>query len=143
MTHEPNAMPWGTRRKPPRDRHGTTRKLPFGKSAIYVTVNRWDDGNRGICEIWAKADDGLQGQADGICEAWSLALQHGCPVASLVSHLYGHRDDPTGTAGQPKGLRDALALALAAEAGIEVARHVPREVVENSGRTAETKGEQR
>jgi len=126
------ALPWGTRRKPPTDRQGTTRKMPFVKSAIYVTCNRWPDGDQGVCEVFCKADDGLQGQADGLCEAWSVALQYGCPVASLVSHLHGHRDDPTGTIGQPKGLRDALALALAAEAGIEIARHVACEVVPQS-----------
>jgi len=131
MTTDTTSLRWGERRKPPTDRHGTTRKMPFGRSAIYVTVNRWPDG--GVCEVFAKADEGLQGQADGICEAWSLALQHGCPVEAIVRHLYGHTDEPRGTVGQPKGLRDALALALAAEAGIEVQRHVACEVVEQGG----------
>jgi hypothetical protein len=140
MTHEPNALPWGTRRKPPTNRPGTTRKMPLGKAAIYVTCNRWDDGDRGVCELWAKADDGLQGEADGLCESGSLALQYGCPAETLVRHWYGHG---VRRIKQPWSVRDALAFALAAEACVDLERHVACEVVENSGRTAETKGEQR
>jgi hypothetical protein len=135
MTHEPNAMPWGTRRKPPTNRPGTTRKMPLGKAAIYVTCNRWDDGDKGICELWAKADEGLQGEADELCETGSLALQYGCPAETLVRHWYGHG---VRRIKQPWSVRDALAFALAAEAGVDLERHVPCEVVQNNDTTGGT-----
>jgi hypothetical protein len=119
-------LKWGDRRKPPMNRNGTTRKMPMGRSAIYVTVNRWADGDRGICELWAKADDGLQGEADGLCESGSVALQYGCPADVLVRHWYGHGERRI---KQPWSVRDALAFALAAEAGIDLERHVGCEVV--------------
>ena len=130
MSEKPTAtatdLKWGDRRKPPTNRNGVTRKIAFLKSALYVTCNRWPEPGGGVCEVFCKADDGLQGEADGLCESGSVALQYGCPADVLVRHWYGHGERRI---KQPWSVRDALAFALAAEAGIDLERHVGCEVV--------------
>jgi len=98
-------------RKPlPSNRQGLTRKIAVGEVTLYITVNR--DANGAVREVFTKADQGEQANADGIAELSSLLLQYGCPVAKLVEHLRFRRYEPSGCIGQPCSISDAIGMVL-------------------------------
>ena len=96
-----------TRTKPPTDRSGQTQKLRVGPVTLYVTVN-----GRPPIEVFAKADEGHQPEADGLAEMASLALQYGCPAGVVAAHLRYRRYEPHGGPGQPCSISDAIGAAI-------------------------------
>ena len=95
----------------PATRKGQTHKIDLAdKVTLHVTVNRDENGN--IMEVFAKADQGFNGDADGLGELSSLLLQYGCPVDKLVQHLRYRRYEPSGCIGQPCSISDAIGMVL-------------------------------
>jgi len=99
-----------TRTKLPETRRGTTHKVRVGVCSLYLTANCGTDGT--IMEVFGKADEGHQPEIDGLCILASLALQHGCPAATIGRHLRHRRYPPHGGPGQPCSLSDALGMVL-------------------------------
>ena len=99
-----------TRQRLPDVRRGKTHKLKVGACTLYLTVNPSADGSP--LEIFGKADEGHQGEVDGLCILASLALQYGCPAATIARHLRHRRYSPEGIAGQPCSLSDAIGRVL-------------------------------
>jgi len=91
-------------------RPGQIHKVEVGEVTLYITVNRDEDGE--IMEVFVKADNGYNGDADGLGELSSLLLQYGCPVAKLVEHLRFRRYEPSGCIGQPCSISDAIGMVL-------------------------------
>jgi len=96
-----------TRTKPPTTRSGTTTKYRVGPCTVYVTVN-----GQPPLEVFAKADDGHQAEADGLAEMASLALQYGSPPEVVAAHLRHRRYPPHGGPGQPCSISDAIGRAI-------------------------------
>ena len=99
-----------TRTRLPATRQGKTTKYHVGKVTLYLTVNRTSNGQP--LEVFGKADEGHQGEVDGLCILASLALQHGCPAGTIARHLRHRRYPPEGIAGQPCSLSDAIGRVL-------------------------------
>lgn len=97
----------------PTTRRGRTHKMQVGVVTLYITVNRDDSGN--VREVFCKADEGHQAEADGLAELSSLLLQHDCPPEKLVRHLRFRRYEPHGFAGQPCSISDAIGRAIEEE----------------------------
>lgn len=93
----------------PTTRKGVTHKVRVGACSMYLTANTKDGA---IMEVFGKADEGHQAEIDGLCILASLALQHGCPAATIARHLRHRRYPPHGIAGQPCSLSDALGMLL-------------------------------
>lgn len=88
-------------------RGGTTTKYKVGAVSLYVTIN-----GAPPLEVFAKADNGHQAEADGIALMASLALRHGCPAEVVARHLRFRRYDPAGGPGQPCSISDAIGRAI-------------------------------
>lgn len=99
----------------PGTREGRTHKLKVGNVTLYVTVNRDEAG--AIRELFCKADEGHNAEADGIALMASLALRHGCPPDVVVRHLRFRRYPPHGGPGQPCSISDAIGKAIESEIG--------------------------
>ena len=99
------------RTKLPATRYGITITKKIGSVEIHVTINKGPDGH--IREMFCKANNGEQGNADGQCIPISIGLQFGVPPDVYVRHLRFRKYPPTGTPGQPCSISDALGLALA------------------------------
>ena len=110
-------MTESTRMRPHATREGHTRKLTIGPVTAYITANKGPDGK--LIEVFAKADEGYQGQLDSLCIVISLALQHGTPAETIIRHLRYRRYPPEGGPGQPVSLADALGLAMERENGTQ------------------------
>jgi ribonucleoside-diphosphate reductase alpha chain len=86
----------------PRRRSGHTTAVTIGHERFYVTANAREDGSLGELFIqWGKQGRSCSGLMDTYAIAWSVALQHGVPLADLIRHsldLYfvpnGQTDDP-------------------------------------------------
>lgn len=94
-------------------RSGKTHKLVVGPVELYITVNHGDEGQP--LEMFTKATEGYQAEADGLSILISLALQYGAPAAVVAKHLRHRRYAPHGLPGQPCSISDALGRVLEAE----------------------------
>lgn len=103
----------------PSIRSGRTHKVRVGDVSLYVTVNRDDAGQ--IREVFVKADEGHNAEADGLAIMASLALRHGCPVDVVARHLRFRRYPPHGGPGQPLSISDGIGKVLETEmeSGVE------------------------
>jgi hypothetical protein len=98
--------------KLPNDREGLTHKICVGKATLYVTVNCDEKGPR---ELFCKADEGTQPEADVIAGLASIALQGGPyeeVLERIVRFLRFRRSDPAGGPGQPLSVSDAIGRVL-------------------------------
>ncbi len=96
----------------PTTRHGRTTKFRAGPVSLYVTVN--SDGGK-VREVFAKASDGHQAEADGLALMASLAMRSGCQAETVARHLRFRRYEPAGGPGQPLSISDAIGRAIEAE----------------------------
>lgn len=99
----------------PTNRAGRTHKLKVGAVSLYVTINRDADGV--VREVFAKADEGHQAEADGLALMSSIAMRYGAPAAVVAKHLRYRRYEPRGGPGQPCSISDAIGLAIEREVG--------------------------
>ncbi len=85
------------RRRLPDDRQALTHKFSVGGQEGYITVGLYDDGSPGeIFVKMSKQGSTVSGLVDSLAIAWSMALQHGVPVESLISKYVDHRFEPAG-----------------------------------------------
>jgi len=98
----------------PTNRTGRTHKTRVGPVTLYVTVNR--DGEGKIREVFVKADEGNNAEADGLAIMASLAMRHGCPPETVARHLRFRQYPPHGLPGQPCSISDAIGRVIEDEA---------------------------
>lgn len=104
---EAAAQPGGAatpiRRRLPDDRAALTHKFSVGGQEGYITVGLYEDGSPGeIFVKMSKQGSTVSGLMDSVAIAWSMALQHGVPVESLISKYIDHRFEPSGFTGNPR-----------------------------------------
>ena len=91
------------RRRLPDDRAALTHKFSVGGQEGYITVGLYDDGAPGEVFVkMSKQGSTVSGLMDSVAIAWSMALQHGVPVESLISKYIDHRFEPSGFTGNPR-----------------------------------------
>jgi ribonucleoside-diphosphate reductase alpha chain len=93
-----------TRREPmPSTRRSITHKFSIGGHEGYLTVGLFADGRPGELFIkMSKEGSTLSGLIQGFCRAFSLALQHGLPVAEAAERFRGMRFEPMGPTSNPE-----------------------------------------
>lgn len=70
---------------------------PGAEVDVYATVGLYDDGTPGELFLRvAKQGDDISGLADLVGRMTSLALQHGCPLETVLSHMRGTKFPPCG-----------------------------------------------
>jgi ribonucleoside-diphosphate reductase alpha chain len=95
--------PLPVRRRLPDDRAAMTHKFSVGGQEGYITVGLYDDGTPGEVFVkMSKQGSTVSGLMDSVAIAWSMALQHGVPVESLISKYIDHRFEPSGFTGNPR-----------------------------------------
>ena len=91
------------RRRLPDDRAALTHKFSVGGQEGYITVGLYDDGTPGEVFVkMSKQGSTVSGLMDSVAIAWSMALQHGVPVESLISKYIDHRFEPSGFTENPR-----------------------------------------
>ncbi len=91
------------RRRLPDDRSALTHKFSVGGQEGYITIGLYDDGAPGEVFVkMSKQGSTVSGLMDSVAIAWSMALQHGVPVESLISKYIDHRFEPSGFTGNPR-----------------------------------------
>ena len=91
------------RRRLPDDRAAMTHKFSVGGQEGYITVGLYEDGTPGEVFVkMSKQGSTVSGLMDSVAIAWSMALQHGVPVESLISKYIDHRFEPSGFTGNPR-----------------------------------------
>jgi ribonucleoside-diphosphate reductase alpha chain len=91
------------RRRLPDDRAALTHKFSVGGQEGYITVGLYDDGTPGEVFVkMSKQGSTVSGLMDSVAIAWSMALQHGVPVESLISKYIDHRFEPSGYTENPR-----------------------------------------
>ncbi len=87
----------------PGTRHSVTHKFCIGGHEGYLTIGLFPDGRPGEVFIkMSKEGSTLSGLIQGFCRAFSLALQHGLPVAEAADRFRGMRFEPMGPTGNPE-----------------------------------------
>ena len=75
----------------------------MGGQEGYITVGLYDDGSPGEVFVkMSKQGSTVSGLMDSVAIAWSMALQHGVPIESLISKYIDHRFEPSGFTGNPR-----------------------------------------
>ena len=75
----------------------------MGGQEGYITVGLYEDATPGeIFVKMSKQGSTVSGLMDSVAIAWSMALQHGVPVESLISKYIDHRFEPSGFTGNPR-----------------------------------------
>jgi ribonucleoside-diphosphate reductase alpha chain len=91
------------RRRLPDDRDAKTHKFSIGGQEGYITVGLYEDGSPGEVFVkMSKQGSTVSGLMDSVAISWSMALQHGVPVESLVSKYIDMRFEPAGYTSNPK-----------------------------------------
>ncbi len=86
----------------PSTRHSITHKFMIGGHEGYLTVGLFPDGRPGELFIkMSKEGSTLSGLIQGFCRAFSLALQHGLPIAEAAERFRGMRFEPMGPTSNP------------------------------------------
>ena len=97
-----DALTFGDRRKLPARRKGHNQKFSLGaaKKRIvgYLRTGEYPDGTLGevFIDLSQNADPTLRGMTNMFAIAISEALQHGCPLDTLVEQYVGTRFEPAG-----------------------------------------------
>ncbi len=85
------------RRRLPPDRSGVTRRFEIGNYKVYATVNTFVDGTPGEIFVHiAKTGSTLSGLLDGWAINFSMALQYGIPLGTLLDKMINTRFPPEG-----------------------------------------------
>jgi len=107
------AMKSETRIRMETNRGGITRKIRVGKVELYVTLNVDSSGTPR--EMFVKSTEGWQGWGDTLALTASLAMQHGCPLETIMWKWRGMKFEPHGIVGQGTSIPDAIARVLLEE----------------------------
>lgn len=94
---------WGSRKKLPKTREGKTHSFRVGDVEGYLTANTHPDGTLGeIFVRMSKQGSFVGGIVDSFAINFSMALQSGTPLDSLVDKFKGTRFDPSGFTGDSR-----------------------------------------
>lgn len=105
-----HVIPYGTRRKLGATRKALTHKFEIGGQEGYMTVGTYDNGEPG--ELFlnvSKQGSTLGGLLEMAATGWSMALQHGAPVQTVIDKLKNARFEPSGFTKNPE-IRTALSI---------------------------------
>jgi len=96
----PAGPPRAVRTRLPEERSAIVHRFTVGGQKGYLTVSTYPDGSPGELFLkLAKQGSTLSGFADALAMSWSVALQHGVPVAELAARFLDHRFEPAGFTG--------------------------------------------
>lgn len=91
-----------SRQEMPKTREGITHKFSIGGYRVYITANRFENGNLGeIFIIAGKEGSIVSGLLGAIARLCSKTLQEGAPAESIVDSLLNLRFDPWGITDNP------------------------------------------
>lgn len=94
---------WGSRKKLPKTREGKTHSFRVGDVEGYLTANVHPDGTLGeIFVRMSKQGSFVGGIVDSFAINFSMALQSGTPLDSLVDKFKGTRFEPSGFTGDTR-----------------------------------------
>jgi len=87
----------------PKERNATIHKARLADTSFYVITGTYPSGDLGEVFIQvAKEGSTLSGLLDGLCVLFSIALQHGVPLETIIRKFRGMRFDPSGFTGDPE-----------------------------------------
>ncbi|OGB74149.1 hypothetical protein A2V68_02360 [candidate division Kazan bacterium RBG_13_50_9] len=90
-------------REMPKTREGITHKFSIGGHKVYITANRFENGDLGEIFITAgKEGSVVSGLLGSIARLTSKMLQEGAPAESIVDSLLNLRFDPWGITDNPE-----------------------------------------
>jgi ribonucleoside-diphosphate reductase alpha chain len=93
---------WGARKKLSKTRAGKTHSFRVSDAEGYLTANVYPDGTLGeIFVRMSKQGSFVGGIIDSFAINFSMALQSGTPLDSLVDKFKGTRFEPSGFTGDP------------------------------------------
>jgi ribonucleoside-diphosphate reductase alpha chain len=117
----------------PTTRRSTTHKFAIAGHEGYLTIGLFDDGSPGEVFIkMSKEGSTLSGLIQGVCSAFSLALQDGLTSEDAVARFRGMRFDPMGPTSNPD-IPEALSILD------YVARYLDLHYVQNAAHNAEAR----
>jgi len=90
-------LKWGERKRLPNTRKGETHKFTIQGQEGYITTGLYPDGS--LAEIFvrmAKQGSTLNGFADMWATAFSIGLQHGVPLPTMIDKMKDTRFEPYG-----------------------------------------------
>jgi ribonucleoside-diphosphate reductase alpha chain len=94
---------WGSRKKLQKTREGKTHSFRVGDVEGYLTANTYTDGTLGeIFVRMSKQGSFVSGIVDSFAINFSMALQSGASLDSLVDKFKGTRFDPSGFTGDSR-----------------------------------------
>jgi ribonucleoside-diphosphate reductase alpha chain len=97
------ATPPNTRRKLRSERNSITHKFSISGHEGFLTVGMYEDGTPGELLIkLAKEGSTLAGVLDGLSVTFSVGLQYGVPLRSIVDKFVGMRFEPFGYTSNPR-----------------------------------------
>jgi ribonucleoside-diphosphate reductase alpha chain len=97
---DPNAPPRAVRHRLPDTRPAMTHKFAIAGHEGYLTVGLYEHGQPGeIFIAMAKEGSTISGFMDSFALVFSIALQHGVPLETLVGKLAHTRFEPSGWTG--------------------------------------------
>jgi ribonucleoside-diphosphate reductase alpha chain len=97
---DPNAPPRAVRHRLPDTRPAVTHKFAIAGHEGYLTVGLYEHGQPGeIFIAMAKEGSTISGFMDSFALVFSIALQHGVPLETLVGKLAHTRFEPSGWTG--------------------------------------------
>ena len=100
---DPNAPPRAVRHRLPDTRPAVTHKFAIAGHEGYLTVGLYEHGQPGeIFIAMAKEGSTISGFMDSFALVFSIALQHGVPLETLVGKLAHTRFEPSGWTGNPE-----------------------------------------
>jgi ribonucleoside-diphosphate reductase alpha chain len=112
---DPNAPPRSVRHRLPDTRNAVNHKFSIAGHDGYLGVGLYENGQPGeIFITMAKEGSTISGFMDSFALVFSIALQHGVPLSTLVAKLAHTRFEPSGWTGNPeigyaKSIMDYLA----------------------------------
>lgn len=121
----------GERLEPPAEANGVKHRVELGGHTFYLHLYEHDNGS--LAEVFvtcSRTGSGLAGWVNAWAKLFSLGLQHGTPLAVLVSAMRGAQFDPTGFHGGRPALSPVDAFARIIDARYLSADDGPAEVRE-------------
>lgn len=139
-------LKFGDRRKLPARRYGINQKIVIldGKRRVvlHLRTSEYTDGTLGeiFCTVAQNMDSSLGALIDIWCIAVSLALQHGCPLETLVELYTFTKFSPAGPVKNHDRLRMCSSIADAVMRDLAIAylgrddlAHAPKQTDEKDG----------
>lgn len=102
---------FGTRRRLPKKRRGTTQALKIDGQDVYFRSGEYPDNTLGEVWIDVKNDGGtISGLAGALARSISLGLQHGTPLAAYADLLLYSRFEPHGLVEGHDSIKSAQSI---------------------------------